>query len=573
MPLLDASLITNTMENAKKLPVPLKKVEACTSLVPLLSKEEREHLLSEVEATLQKVDAIERVGVLRAWLPYLDQQAKQRVIQDILTAASAVVATVTHIDFEKLAWLVVSLEEALPEITDEFAEPALRLVLAPSLQTSRDQLLELLAPNLKGNLLINALNAVGEIDDQYARVVAISRLATQLTDPIRQQILQYGLNLLTQIVIPYSLSKAVATLAPLLEEQERKRVLHRGLEAARDSGLFAPLAFAMLAPHLTGELTQEALDTARRLVGRHPGSKEKALAALAARLTGEPKRRLIQEILDTLQQFDDSLRTDILSLLIPTCDGESLSKCWLAAERLTEPSLRVRLAAEIAPRLTDDDRDRALTEGEATAATITGYYDRAMATAILAEQLTGSARVRAIASAVEVVAKIDEPRQHASALARLLPLIAGVDKEKAVSEAFECLMKIDEFGKGDALERLVPRLAGEPLEHAATIAASLADVSARASALACVCKRWTQLAVGLEAQHAIRQRSGLWLFSLRYTDRSRILLFCAECLLNKQLLSDDALATIARYVSEITAEWHFEPSATMSTHCAMMMTA
>jgi hypothetical protein len=558
IPILDPHRLADAKQAAERIPDAARKAAAWTSLAKLVPGEHRKPLFDDTRAALRDADALDRLRCLRDWLPLTEGEVKQAAIRDLLDAASEVLRRVTAGDLS-VGIVAGPVEAALHDVPQDLVEAALHLALTPQLRAFRDELVKRLAPRLSGELLTRALRIAGEIEERPGWVAALSVLAMLLTGASRHDVLQMALDAFSRLTHLYWRAKAAAALVPVLDGEDRRRVVREGLRAARDSGVFADLALAKLAPWLTVELANAAIDAAMHVATVLPGDRERCLAAVATGLTGDVRTRIVHAVVESLPRFDDAAKWRIMQPLLLSRDATCMTQCWVTAQRFADPAGRVRALLEIAPRLAGDDQNIALQQAVDAVAAITGAFDQAKANASLSAHVTGDVRSRAIASAVESAADIELPAQKLELIALLLPQLADDQRAPMLAEAFALIENAQGSDRGQMLQALVPALSGPALERAATLASGIADVDARAGTLAGIGRRLARQATDPAARRALRRQIGGWLLALGELDRSRLLHFCSECLFDGELLGVDSLAAIGRAIREIT-EWQFEPA-------------
>ena len=212
-----------------------------------------------------------------------------------------------------------------------------------------------LTPQLEGDLLVEALDAVQTIEDPLYRVKALAEMAPDLDDEERRRIfveeldaayaiesewkqagvlealapyldeelLTEGLTALLTIEHPLYRAEALAGLAPHLDDKARRRMLAKGLTAVHMSEWEPAQANALvtLAPYLDEELLVEGLAAALKI--KEPLYRARALAGLVPRLDGEARRRALAEGLDAVRAVDDEMdRKEILVALALHLEGE-----------------------------------------------------------------------------------------------------------------------------------------------------------------------------------------------------------------------------------------------------------
>lgn len=557
VPRLSVRMLTETLNNALSLPVGVRRAEAMVVLAPLVSKQDRDALFCETEISLHNAPPNVRLKLLSAWLPYTEGQMRDRLIRQVLGAATEITDALP-VRLEAKVIVSVAIREVLSFVPDTLTDAGLRIAVTPGMLPVRDELLSVLAPRLSKAQLAEALGLMGGIKDEFPQVKVASVLAGQLAGKLKQEMLRYAVQAMRALALPYWRVKVLNILAPLLDNAQKERILEQGVHDAQNSDVHTGLAFTYLAGHLNDNLAKKAMDVARNTMFHLPGEREEALAAIGACLAvGDERSRLVNDILDSLEHVEPSARTQVIERLTPVSEGDQLRRCWLFAKSVPDAGDRVKALAEVAARLANDDRDSAFREAEDALAMVDNPRDRVIATAALARRRTDNVMMTLVAHALEVVDTIEEPDQRARAIAELLPHLSVEEQQKVVLKTVDHLTHVEAYREATVLEVLAEHVPSAALNRVSTLATRITDVGLRARVLATVSNRLLRQSA---AGSPVFQQIGTWLLSLKEADRSTILNFCATCLSNGSVLTQKGLGSIAGNVREITEEWQFDPA-------------
>jgi hypothetical protein len=557
LPQLEPRFVALAAQSARDISDRVTRAEAFASLAAVGSIEERERFLREAEDALRDAKPLQRARSLRPWVALFDGEQRDALARQILTAAidATRAADGGHLASEEVAVLLSPIKAALPYAPDDLIGALLQLALTARFGAFRDELLALLAPRVPSELLGHALAA--EIGDEVAQVMALCGIARRLSGAVRQPILQHAVECLPLIQEPYHRAKAATAIVPLVEGDERRHVLQVGLKAAGQSSAFAPLAIAALAPFVTEDFIDRAVEAVEGMRGGLPGSREESAAAIARRMTDVARTAVLTKILDSFTLLNEAARQRVLEQLIPGCDGDLLKRCWEEARKLSDPRYRAQALVLVATRLSGDAKSQALREAEDAAATIDSAFYRATVTCLVAREREGEAKARAVAAAEQAVADVEPPSSRAEALTHLLPLLPDEEQRLAVSRALDGLKQASEMNQAFALERLLPHVSGDMLGRAVEMALNVANGSNRARVAAIAYRRLLEQAVNVKQWEARLGEVAKWLFSLRDLNRSKLLGLCSESVFESDSLTPEALTAAAGHIRQIANDWRF----------------
>jgi hypothetical protein len=555
-PLLDANLARLALPIARNLDTVETRARGLAALVSRLSAAESRDLLSDVRRLLHDASPVDRLS-LAAWVAHAEGASRHELLADVLATA----ATIAPVAVAQLP-VAVKLEGALhlvfPHLTPDLVRPALELALDPACRAYRAGLLGALAPHLKGESLARALDAPAIIEDEPARVAAMGVLSARLTDPAKAELLEYALATAMSIKYSSPRAEALAHLAPRLSSESRRRALVAGLQATRDAWPFEDSAFRKLAPELDGDLVNLAMAIAQQFP--EPAKRAAALVALAPVLTGEAKAQLVQEALNAAVR--NVIPTDLarsIEAIVPLLDERQRQVAWAVLQLLDNFSARVSAMAAIARVLSGDQQKDAIQASYDVAAAISWREDRLHALAAVIPQLTGDTKRHAVHLALEAAAAIERPEGRLRALVVLAPELHDAARIGVLGDALDLLDAQTEYLDDESLARLAPLLSRSLLERAVAIAERVPDHDRRVRSLAALIRPVLAEAPGGGRRTRLRM-AARWLFSLQDARRPTMLGFVSAVLSAEGLLTDGAIAEIARTIREVVHDWRFYPS-------------
>jgi hypothetical protein len=169
--------------------------------------------------------------------------------------------------------------------------------------SSQIKMMKLLAPLLNHEQMRELLGIALEIQNESARVYALTDLAPHLNDELKPQALQDALTAAHEIKDESARASALSALAPHLNDELKPQALTaaRAIKAEYDRAR----TLSALAPHLNDELKPQALQDA--LTAAHEikdeSARASALSALAPHLNDELKPQALQDALTTAREI------------------------------------------------------------------------------------------------------------------------------------------------------------------------------------------------------------------------------------------------------------------------------
>ncbi|TCO79243.1 hypothetical protein EV699_12021 [Plasticicumulans lactativorans] len=479
---------------AEQLPDLQKRTQALVGLLDLLPAHLRQQGLAQALAVATAIgDEGPRADALAAVAGPL--AGEPALLAEALTAATAIRSEGPRAD--ALTAIAVAVAAHLT------GEPR-RQVLAEALTTAtaigdeerRAHALTAVAAHLAGEpaLLARALAAATAIRSEGPRADALTAIAAHLVGEPRRQVLAEALAAATAIGGEWQRTRALAAVAAHLAGEPT--LLAQALAAAtaiRSEGPRAR-ALAAVAGPLAGEpaLLAEALTAATAI--RSEGPRADALTAIAvavaAHLTGEPRRQVLAEALTTATAIgDEERRAHALTAVAAHLAGEPalLARALAAATAIGDEEARAKALAAVAAHLAGERRRQVFAEALAAATAIGDEGWRAYALAAVAAHLAGEPAL--LTEALAATTAIGDEAARAQALVAVTAHLAGERRRQVLAEALAAAIAIgDEGWHAQVLAAVAAYLAGEPALLAETLAAATAigDEAARARALAAV---------------------------------------------------------------------------------------
>ncbi|NEQ39294.1 MAG: hypothetical protein F6K40_24795 [Okeania sp. SIO3I5] len=343
-------------------------------------------------------------------------------------------------------------------------------------------------------VLKDALNIAGSIEDEYFRSEALAALAPKLPETQRVEVLKEALNAAQEIKHDYYCSEALAALAPKLPETATE-LLKEALNVAQEikHEYYRSKALAALAPKLpetATELLQESLQAAQQIQDEYPRSQ--VLAALAPKLP-ETATELLQESLQAAQQIQDEYpRSQVLAALalkLPETEPELLQQSLQAAQQIQDEYPRSQVLAALALKLPETERLEALKEALNAAQQIQDEYYRCQALAALALKLPET-EPELLQQSLQTAQQIENKHSRSEALAALAPKLPETERLEALKEALNASQQIEnKHSRSEALAALAPKLpetATELLKEALNTSQEIQDEYYRCQALAAI---------------------------------------------------------------------------------------
>jgi hypothetical protein len=342
-----------------------------------------------------------------------------------------------------------------------------------------------LVPYMEDELLVDALTAIHAIEDGRQQTRILVTLATQLGGGAKQQTLVEMLATAREIEDANGRAEVLAALAPHLEEELRQQALAEELTFAREiedaNGRAEVLA--ALAPQLEGDLLSEGLAAAREV---DEWWRAKALTALVPKLEGE---LLVEGLAAAREMGGRRRRVEVLAALAPKLKGEArqrvLTEGLDAARSIGRKEERALALATLAPQLKGELRQQVLGEALDALHAIEHKENRALALAALIPHLSVAAIQPILAEALDLVRMVSREFGSPDCQARVLVKLAPHLEGKLLTDA---LIDVRSIGWGpkqaEVLMSLAPQLENDLLAEALDIARGIDTEYFHAEALA-----------------------------------------------------------------------------------------
>ncbi len=329
-----------------------------SELLPYLNEELKKLML----AAARKIkDASDRAGALFTLAPYLDNELKSKVFQDVLNSAYEIK---DKYDRARV------LSKLIPHLSNELKAKALAAVLDVKYESSWGHAVALsnLTPYLNDELKPSALAAAREIKDEYARAHVLSALALYLNDELKTQ----ALSIIREIKDEYARAFALSALALYLSDELKMQ----GLVVAREikDEYARALTLSALSPYISDDVKAQALAAALEI--KHESDLTRTMSALAPHLNDKIK----METLVAAREINDVIyRARVVSALLPYLNDELKMQALTIACEIKDEFRRASVLSNFAPHLNDELKPLVL----ATALEIKNESDRAHALSAL----------------------------------------------------------------------------------------------------------------------------------------------------------------------------------------------
>jgi hypothetical protein len=501
-----------------------------------MSGELGRHALAEAH----RLSPADRAAVLIEWAPSLDASLIGQALQVALAIKSirdrneAIYALAPRL-------LPADLEEALRatrEIDDESIRLAFLLSLRPHVEAS-----------LRDEIMSRAV--------QFARLQELPvRALSMIAGDLDGDALDQAMNLAEQSEDEYGRMMFIEALAPHLQTALNERALHAALDIP-SQGLRAQ-ALQALAPRLHGTLLDRLVDAAHKMT---PVAPRELMLALAPQLGAEARGALIRDVLAFVQlqlsraSFDSMEASRLMIATTPFLEADQVDDIlrmqWVPAVNMTEArivneSLRAEVLAALAPRL--------------SAVQVHDVLEIALASSHEPAKVTLLAGLAPYLSReqLEQVAATSEDfdyQARAQTLATVGPLLSDVRSQAILTDALEAAENIyNEGERCHALESLADVLPRELLPRCLEVALGIKQARYRAKALVSLvphapnpdaAQRLARIAI---ADHIYED--------LRDQARPELLRFgLDDALLTPRSLDPTTLDAMARVTFEIGTEW------------------
>lgn len=265
-----ANLIREVLKAAAAFSNKSTRAQIVTSLIPLVSGEDKEKLIKLIVETAENSTIAEdtaykykfhtQVEILIELAQTLSGNQQEQVSQKALDTLRQHMIFVADMDDNESSSLVSQLA---PHLSNKLLNELLMETRAIRDETKRTEFLSTLFPHLSDNLKRHSLAAVSAIRDHHRQVKAFVALVPHLPDKDRPIVLQAALVAASKGKAKPSKIEALTALAPHLSGNKKKKCLKLAIAAAKkDKGLHIVKALAALAPHLSGDEKNKCLKLA-----------------------------------------------------------------------------------------------------------------------------------------------------------------------------------------------------------------------------------------------------------------------------------------------------------------------
>lgn len=459
LPYSPHTMISQTLETARTLKDEWSKTELLIALLPYLTEETRKTVVQEVlAAVLPGNDLLSKfpsshsmtdfVDLLNKVLAYIPQEEIDQVTQKALAIARSLEAE------PKAEYIAV----LLPYLSNEMKETAGRELLAAT-WTIRDQgvqerVLQKAVSSLPESLIQEAL-VTEKGSEKKRRAEILSEVASSLSDPLLREVLAA----MRTIEDEQEQAIALVALLPYQPQLTLQAILER-VQALKDESHIVQ-ALLELASRLPEPLR---LNLALEALVRIPAIAEDQQVKFLKMLVPFLPETLVQDALEIIQQIKDiSKRDDVLIALTPYVPdsslGQVLGMVWMTEDETEE----VRLMKALAPRLPE----ALLGETFEHARQMKVISSQSNMLRALAPRLPENLRLEAL--------NIVEAMHDSKELLRMQIALASFEDEAVLNTVLNAVLTSTRPYKVDMLQELAPSLSERLLEEALKMVKALKD--------------------------------------------------------------------------------------------------
>ncbi len=448
-PQLADGQVERVLEVIQALPDILQRALMLSTFASHMSKERRTEMVRiEMEAAFTLTDKLKRAQALATLAPCLSTEQRFQTLKQELDVTFALT------DEQQQAQILVKLA---PQLTGKLLEQALKATLVFTNEWHRMEVLIALAPLLTDELLEQALHIALTIKSEMERTRTLRALAPRLTGQLVEQALQA---ILAVTMFYVDRVEAIAELAPRIPSMRRSQVLQQELEFAQSLTLeefTRAHLLAKLAPHLSGELLEQALGSALAL--RDVSEREWLLPFFAPQLSGKLLERALAHAFISSDEWRRVKFLAMLAAQLPVEQRTQVLKQELdAILTVAYERGRVHFLAVLAPWLSTEQRTPILRQELDAAIALTDKEQRAQSLATLAPLLPSEQK----AQILEIATKLIDERNQAQILAALAPWLSTEQQAQVLGIALGFTSEVDQ---ATVLVSLAPHLSGELLEQ------------------------------------------------------------------------------------------------------------
>jgi hypothetical protein len=402
---------------------PVERARALTALARATSSAMEASIRSEALKAIADIRSEdERAEALVAFAPFLESASENEAFPALLEQALSIAVGLSRRHVRARALVALA-----PHLTPDLQREALAAVNHLGNERERALLWAQLAPTLPSNMLVASMMVAHTMQEQDARVHALTVLAHHAPEQTRDQALLDALAAANNLPHHYERVMALAALVDILP------------------------------PQLSNQAFTNALETTRLI--ENENARSRALSLLAQHLPPS----LLDRALEAVYQIDDTqLRLNALIGIIPRLRDEqrlaAQAHLLESTQQISFDYKRARALISIAPHLNPEQLQDAI----GIAVDLDDAYDRVTAYIPLAQNMPPEMRPEIISQAWEAIRDIDDGYDRSSALAAIAPFLMAEDASRLPQEASRIITSIgDEYDRASAISILAPLLSSE----------------------------------------------------------------------------------------------------------------
>jgi hypothetical protein len=521
-PYLNDAQLTQAFEAALMICIDRCKAEAVSGLAPYLNDKQLSEALTAVQTIRDQQVRATALGVVAVNAGDLRTSA----VSEAFGAAMAL--TLDHAKVRALCAIAAYLRE-------EQLDVALQAITEIDDVDSRSHALGEFAAYANDRQLSEMLSVARAIESESARAYALVELAAHLDGERHGAALQEALTLAQAIDDEIGRAEAFGHIAAHFQGAQRAQVLDCALAAAKSIGSQVMRARALdwLADQFDRAQLIQALEAAK-VIGDEEARAD-SLIGLIAHLHGEQRRDAVREALGATVNCKHGPELALSKLAIYLSE-EQLAQSLTAARSIGDPEAAFEALSDLAPRLTGEQRKRALCEALVAAISIEDMEARGNALAKLANvrgEQCDRALIEARATALSIARryltalkpvgspirardpasiKLPAEPEHITGKSlrthQLKVLIAHMSDQQWQATLTAAQSIVDEFNRGRMLKALAVAMNAEQLTQALAASKAMRGDCARALALSGLAEHLNeeQLSDALAAAQAIDNR-------------------------------------------------------------------
>jgi hypothetical protein len=369
---------------------------------------------------------------------------------------------------------------------------------SPARQTVLFEVLPTLAPQLPKSLVRRALQITTRLADQPGFVEFLTELVPHLRPPLLDEAIGHILGVFESARDVVVYANGLVDLFQHLEEPRRSAYRKEAVAAARlvPSSEAKAALFGRLIES-SPELMAELLETAGGLADERKTAE--ALVAALRRTSDDEKPSLSAQAFTAVLAIENQwTRAGVLArsaTAFPADMSASLrARALKIAEGIQDRFMRVMALLEIAPELSDSDRQRALRTALNTARAIPNQQGKTGLFVMIAPKL---AEFGMFTDAQNILDQIKEPNLRLRTIGGVRAWAAASappsQQENLFKQALDCLPHLEPNELAHAFTALAPRLPQSLLGAALTTAGTIGDRTLRKRALSGLAARTIEM--------------------------------------------------------------------------------